>query len=60
MEVNCMDHSIPEYLCLSDLLDQDLSAYEYFHGLPPDVQEKLKKKDDISSFEELQQQAAEC
>ena len=53
-----MDHAIPEYLCLSDLLDQDLSAYEYFHALPPDVQEELKKKDDISSFEELQQQAA--
>jgi len=49
----------PGYLCLSDLLDQDLSAYEYFYGLSPEVQEKLKQKDDISSFEELQQRAAE-
>jgi len=54
-----MKESNPGYLCLSDLLDQDLSAYEYFYALPPDVQEKLKRKDDISSFEELQQQAAE-
>ena len=54
-----MDHSTPGYLCLSDLLDQDLSAYEYFHGLPPDVQEKLKRKDDISSFGELQRQVAQ-
>lgn len=55
-----MDHPIPGYLCLTDLLDQDLSAYEYFHALPPDVQEKLRKDDDISSFEELQSKAAKC
>ena len=27
--------SLSGYLCLSDMLDQDLSAYEYFQGLPP-------------------------
>ena len=26
------------YLCLTDLLDQDLSAYEYFQTLPPAMQ----------------------
>ena len=26
----------PGYLCLTDLLDQDLSSYEYFQTLAPD------------------------
>ena len=52
-----MDRSVPEYLCLTDLLDQDLSAYEYFYTLPPDVQETLRKQDDIASFDELQARA---
>ena len=30
------------YLCLTDLLDQDLSAYEYFQTLPPAVQTALR------------------
>ena len=54
-----MERPIPEYLCLTELLDQDTSAYEYFHALPPDVQEKLKREDDISSFAELQSKAAD-
>ena len=29
------------FLCLSDLLDQDLSSYEYFHSLPLEVQKKM-------------------
>ena len=53
-----MERPIPEYLCLTELLDQDLSAYEYFHALSPEVQEKLKREDDIASFEELQAKAA--
>lgn len=58
-EVNDVERPIPEYLCLTELLDQDLSAYEYFHALPPDVQDRLKREDDISSFEELQSKAAD-
>ena len=54
-----MEHPFPAYLCLTDLLDQDLSAYEYFQTLPADVREKLKREDDITSFEELQSRAAE-
>ena len=31
------------FLCLSDLLDQDLSSYEYFHALPVEIQKKNNK-----------------
>ena len=31
-----MDHGFPGYLCLTDLLDQDLSAYEFFQTLSPE------------------------
>lgn len=41
------------HLCLTDLLDQDLTAYEYFQGLPPDVQKALYEKE-IFTFNELQ------
>lgn len=43
-----------EYLCLTDLLDQDLSACEYFQTLPPQVQSALRQEDSVSSFRELQ------
>lgn len=52
-----MKHQMPGYLCLSDLLDQDLSAYEYFQTLPPDVREALKREDGVTNFDELQARA---
>ena len=52
-----MEHAFPEYLCLTDLLDQDLSAYEYFQTLPPDLQTQLRREDEIRSFAELQARA---
>ena len=52
-----MDHGLPGYLCLTDLLDQDLSAYEYFQTLPSDVREALKREDGITNFDELQARA---
>ena len=36
----------PSYLCLTDLLDQDLSSYEYFQTLAPEVQTALRRQDD--------------
>ena len=45
------------YLGLTELLDQNLSAYEYFQTLPPDVQTVLRREDGVSSFEELQARA---
>lgn len=41
-------------LCLTELLDQDLSAYEYFQTLPPALQDKLRREDEVRSFAELQ------
>lgn len=41
------------HLCLTDLLDQDVSSNEFFHTLSPDVQKMLMNKD-IRTFEELQ------
>ena len=46
-----------EYLGLTDLLDQDLSAYEYFQTLPPELQTELRRSDSVSSFGELQSHA---
>lgn len=49
----------PSYLCLTDLLDQDLSAYEYFQTLPPELQTTLRREDGcIGTLDELQAQAA--
>ncbi len=42
------------FLCLSDLLDQDLSSYEYFHSLPLDIQRKIEEQD-VNSFNDIQQ-----
>ena len=41
------------YLGITDLLDQDLTSYEYFYSLPPDLQSKVFAKD-IASFAEMQ------
>lgn len=46
------------YLCLSELLDQDPSAYEYFQTLSPELRDILERDDGITSFSRLQSQAA--
>lgn len=43
-------------LGLSDLLDQDLSSYEFFKTLPENIQRQIEQED-ISSFDELQKSA---
>ena len=50
---------LPDHLCLTDLLDQDLSAYEYFQTRPPEMQSALRRQDSITSFAELQSFVAE-
>lgn len=46
---------IPASLCLTDLLDQDLSSYEYFQTLAPEVQTALRREDgSVGTLEELQ------
>ena len=43
-----------EFTDLTELLDQDISSYEYFYALPRNIQDRLRKSD-IHSFEELQE-----
>ncbi len=43
---------------LSDLLDQNVSCYEYFYSLPEDLRRKIEKQD-IASFEEMQEYVEE-
>ena len=51
--VKIMNHV---HLCLTDLLDQDLSAYEYYQSLSPEIKRDLQEKE-ISTFGELQSAA---
>ena len=47
------------YLCLTDLLDQDLSAYEFFQTLSAAEQSGLRRYgSEITSFSELQSRAS--
>lgn len=46
-----------EYLCLTDLLDQDVSAYEYYQTLPPQARHALEQAE-IRTFAQLQAAAA--
>ncbi len=41
------------YLGITDLLDQDLTSYEYFYALPPELQSRVFAKD-AASFAEMQ------
>lgn len=49
-----MSYSTDQHLCLTDLLDQDLSSYEYFHSLPEELKKKLERRD-VSTFAEMQE-----
>lgn len=46
------------HLCLSDLLDQDLTSQEYFNTLPDEIRQKLLQTDEVRTFVELQETAA--
>ena len=41
------------YLGITDLLDQDLTSYEYFYALPPELQARIFDRD-AASFAEMQ------
>ena len=46
-----MNHENGNYLCLSDLLDQDLSAYEFYQTLSPEERRQLERGEDgVTSF----------
>ena len=48
-----MSHGSDQHLCLSDLLEEDLSSYEFFHSLPQEIQDKIKQSD-VGTFAEVQ------
>lgn len=45
------------HLCLTDLIDQDLSAYEYYHSLSSKIQAELRERE-IRTLDELQEHVA--
>lgn len=45
-------------LGLSDLLDQDLTSYEYYQTLPEDIRRRIKERD-VASFQDMQEAVAE-
>lgn len=47
-----------DHLCLTDLLDRDMTSQEYFNALPGDTRRALLAMDEIRTFEELQECAA--
>lgn len=53
-----MSDETRNHLCLSDLLQEELSAWEYFNTLPHSVKQELERKD-VRSFEEMQELAGE-
>ena len=48
-----------EYLSLEDLLDQDLSAYEFFQTLSPEARKLLEEDGGVTSFARLQSKTAQ-
>lgn len=46
------------HICLTDLLDQDISSYEYFNSLSEEMRRKIEHEDP-TSFEEMQKIVAE-
>ena len=51
-EEHAMNDDRTYRLGLSDLLEQDLSSYEYYNSLPKEVQDRIAERD-IQSLEEM-------
>ena len=49
---------LENHICLTDLLDQDISSYEYFNSLSEEMRRKIEHEDP-TSFEEMQKIVAE-
>jgi len=47
-----MDNGINGSLGLDDLLENDMTSYEYFHALPKDIQQRVVLRD-FGSFDEM-------
>ena len=45
-------------LGLDNLLESDLTSYEFFHSLPADIQQRVERRD-IGSFDEMAKYVSE-
>lgn len=48
------------YETLTDLLNNEAGAYEYFYALPPQMQTALRQRGDICSLSQLRAAAADA
>ena len=45
-------------LGLDNLLESDMTSYEFFHSLPADIQQRVERRD-IGSFDEMAKYVSE-
>ena len=48
-----------QYETLTDLLNNEAAAYEYFYGLSPDMQTRLQQKRNIRDLRQLKEAAVD-
>lgn len=48
-----------QYETLTDLLNNEAAAYDYFYALSPDMQTRLQQRRDIRDLRQLKQAAAD-
>ena len=48
-----------QYETLTDLLNNEAAAYDYFYALSPEMQTRLQQRRDIRDLRQLKQAAAE-
>lgn len=48
-----------QYETLTDLLNNEAAAYDYFYALSPEMQTRLQQRRDIRNLRQLKQAAAD-
>lgn len=48
-----------QYETLTDLLNNEVAAYDYFYALSPEMQTRLQQRRDIRDLRQLKQAAAD-
>ncbi len=48
-----------QYETLTDLLNNEAAAYDYFYALSPEMQTRLQQRSDIRDLRQLKQAAAD-
>lgn len=49
-----------QYETLTDLLNNEAAAYDYFYALSPEMQTQLQQRRDIRDLQQLRQAAADA